>query len=46
MIAAYREPDRTKGRALMSALIESVSHGGLTAPVIEAYKRLGRPVRR
>jgi len=27
MIAAYREPDRTKGRALMSALIESVSHG-------------------
>jgi transposase len=27
MIAAYREPDRTKGRALMSGLIESVSHG-------------------
>src|SRR3954453_14347705 len=27
MIAAYREPDRTKGRALMSKLIVSVSHG-------------------
>jgi len=27
MIAAYREPDRTQGRALMTGLIESVSHG-------------------
>ena len=27
MIAAYREPDRTKGRELMTRLIESVSHG-------------------
>ena len=27
MIAAYREPDRTKGRELMSKLIESVSNG-------------------
>jgi len=27
MIAAYREPDRTQGRELMSKLIESVSHG-------------------
>ena len=27
MIAAYREPDRAKGRQLMSRLIESVSHG-------------------
>jgi transposase len=27
MIAAYREPDRTKGRDLMVKLIESVSHG-------------------
>lgn len=27
MIAAYREPDRTKGRELMSRLIDSVSHG-------------------
>jgi transposase len=28
MIAAYREPDRSKGSALMTALIESVSKGG------------------
>ncbi len=27
MITAYREPDRTRGRQLMTALIESVSHG-------------------
>ncbi len=27
MIAAYRESDRTKGRALMTKLIESLSHG-------------------
>ena len=27
MIAAYREPDRTRGRALMTSLIASVSHG-------------------
>lgn len=27
MIAAYREPDRAKGRALMTRLIESISHG-------------------
>ena len=27
MIGAYREPDRAKGRALMSTLIEAVSHG-------------------
>jgi transposase len=27
MIAAYREPDRTRGRALMQQLIASVSHG-------------------
>jgi transposase len=27
MIAAYREPDRTRGRELMNKLIESVSHG-------------------
>src|SRR5215211_1534605 len=27
MIAAYREPDRTRGRKLMRKLIESVSHG-------------------
>ncbi len=27
MIAAYREPDRKTGRALMSSLIESISRG-------------------
>ena len=27
MIAAYRDPDRTRGRELMQRLIESVSHG-------------------
>jgi transposase len=27
LIAAYREPDRTKGRELMEKLIASVSHG-------------------
>lgn len=27
MIAAYREPDRAKGRALMTRLIESIGHG-------------------
>jgi len=27
MIAAYRQPDRTRGRELMSKLVESVSHG-------------------
>jgi transposase len=27
MIAAYREPDRTKGRELMQKLIDSLSHG-------------------
>jgi hypothetical protein len=27
MIAAYREPDRSKGREQMTKLIESISHG-------------------
>jgi len=27
MIAAYREPDRTRGRELMAKLIDSLSHG-------------------
>ena len=27
MIAAYREPDRSKGRELMATLIGSISHG-------------------
>ena len=33
MIAAYREPDRSRGRALMKQLINSVSHGVPTALV-------------
>jgi transposase len=33
MIAAYREPDRSRGRALMKQLIDSVSHGVPTALV-------------
>ena len=33
MIAAYREPDRSRGRALMTRLIDSVSHGVPTALV-------------
>jgi transposase len=40
MIAAYREPDRTKGRQLMTALIESVSHGVPTA--LTELRTLGR----
>ncbi len=31
MIAAYREPDRTRGRAMMTSLITSISHGVPTA---------------
>jgi transposase len=31
MIAAYREPDRSRGRELMTRLIDSVSHGVPTA---------------
>ncbi|TCM35959.1 transposase [Kribbella sp. VKM Ac-2568] len=33
MIAAYREPGRSRGRALMKQLIDSVSHGVPTALV-------------
>jgi len=33
MIAAYREPDRSRGRALMKQLIDSVNHGVPTALV-------------
>jgi transposase len=33
MIAAYREPDRSRGRELMQQLIDSVSHGVPTALV-------------
>jgi len=40
MIAAYREPDRTKGRELMSKLIETVS-GGVPGALSEVIT-LGR----
>jgi len=32
MITAYREPDRSRGRELMSKLIESVPSGSATSP--------------
>jgi transposase len=44
MVAAYREPDRQKGRQLMSRLIESVSHGVPTA-LIEVIT-LGRTLKK
>ena len=40
MIAAYRHPDRSAGRSLMSALIDSVSTG-VPAPLVEIIT-LGR----
>jgi transposase len=40
MIAAYREPDRAKGRQLMSRLIESVSHG--VPKALSEVRTLGR----
>ena len=44
MIAAYREPDRRRGRQLMAALIESVATGVPTALV--ELTRLGRTLKR
>ena len=44
MIGAYREPDRAKGRQLMAALIESVSHG-VPAALSEVIT-LGRTLKR
>jgi transposase len=43
MIAAYREPDRVKGRELMVKLIESVSHGVPT--VLSELITLGRTLK-
>jgi len=43
MITAYREPDRTRGRELMSTLIESVSHGVPAA--LSELRRLGRTLK-
>lgn len=44
MIAAYREPDRAKGRKLMNKLIESVSSGVPAA--LKEVRRLGRTLKR
>ncbi len=44
MITAYREPDRTKGRALMNKLIGSLSHG-VPAALTELIT-LGRTLKR
>ena len=44
MIAAYREPDRTQGRALMAKLIESVSHGVPAA--LSEVTTLGRTLKK
>ena len=43
MIGAYREPDRTRGRELMQAVIESVS-AGVPAALTE-LRRLGRTLK-
>ena len=40
MIAAYREPDRTKGRHLITKLINSISHNAPAAPS-EASRSVG-----
>jgi len=44
MIAAYRDPDRTRGRELMAQLIDSVSHG--VPAVLTELTRLGRTLKR
>jgi transposase len=44
MIAAYRHPDRTRGRELLTTLIDSVSHG-VPHPLIEIIT-LGRTLTR
>ena len=44
MIAAYREPDRTRGQKLMSALVESVSQGVPAA--LTEIRKLGRTLKR
>ena len=40
MIGAYREPDRSRGKQLMTALIDSVSHGAPAA--LTELRTLGR----
>jgi transposase len=44
MIAAYREPDRTRGRELMQQLIDAVSHG--VPGVLTELITLGRTLKR
>ncbi len=44
MVAAYREPDRTKGRALMVKLIESISSG--VPKVLSEITTLGRTLKK
>ena len=44
MVAAYREPDRTRGRELMSTLIDSLSHGVPAA--LTELRRLGRTLQK
>ena len=44
MIAAYREPDRAKGRKLMVELIESISSGVPTA--LSEITALGRTLKK
>ena len=43
MVAAYREPDRTRGRQLMQRLIESVSHN--VPAVLTELRTLGRTLK-
>ena len=44
MITAYREPDRAKGRELMTALIETLSHG--VPAVLREVITLGRTLKK
>ena len=44
MIGAYREPDRAKGKQLMTALIESLSHGVPAA--LTELRTLGRTLKK
>ena len=44
MIAAYREPDRSRGRELMTALIRSINHGVPAA--LRELVTLGRTLKR
>ena len=44
MIAAYRDPDRSRGRQLMTALIASLSHG--VPPALTELTTLGRTLKK